>query len=121
MFRPFAPAVLTEKKNLYFKNVKNNSYFMLTANIVKTNKKKDVIATTHIDGSARVQLVEKNLNKRFYKLIYEYYKITKIPVLLNTSFNGKDIPIVCTSKDAIDEFLRIKLDYLIINDYCIYK
>jgi carbamoyltransferase len=121
MFRPFAPAVLSEKKNVYFKNIKNNSYFMLTANIVKTNKKEDVIATTHIDGSARVQLVEKNLNKRFYKLIYEYYKITKIPVLLNTSFNGKDIPIVCTSKDAINEFLRIKLDYLIINDYCIYK
>jgi carbamoyltransferase len=84
---------------------------------VKSNK---VPGITHIDNTARIQTVNKNFNEKFYNLIYEFYKITGVPMLLNTSFNCQE-PIVETPEDAIRTFKKTDLDLLVINDYIIRK
>jgi carbamoyltransferase len=115
-FRPFAPSVLKEHyKKIYI--TKYESPFMLMA-IKANNRFHEVIkGTLHFDNSARVQVVTKLTNRRYYKLISEYYKISGIPLVLNTSFNGKDVPIVNSAKDAILEFKKIRLDALFIGNY----
>jgi carbamoyltransferase len=84
---------------------------------VKSNK---VPGITHIDNTARIQTVNKDFNEKFYNLIYEFYKITGVPMLLNTSFNCQE-PIVETPEDAIRTFKKTDLDLLVINDYIIRK
>jgi carbamoyltransferase len=84
---------------------------------VKSNK---VPGITHIDNTARIQTVNKDFNEKFYNLIYEFYKITGVPMLLNTSFNCQE-PIVETPEDAIRTFNKTDLDLLVINDYIIRK
>ncbi len=81
-------------------------------------KKKYIPAVTHIDGTGRVQMVNKNLNNRFYNLILEFYKKTNVPILLNTSFNENE-PIIRTPQEAIDCFIRTKMDLLIIENFII--
>ena len=81
-------------------------------------KKKYIPAVTHIDGTGRVQIVNKNLNNRFYNLIFEFYKKTNVPILLNTSFNENE-PIIRTPQEAIDCFIRTKMDLLIIENFVI--
>ena len=119
-FRPFAPAVLKEKVNKIF-NLSFKSPFMLIASKLKVKKPLNFPAILHYDNTARVQAVEKKTNKRFYKLINQFYKITKVPMLLNTSFNGKGEPIVCNPQDAISCFLKNKMDYLILGNYFVQK
>jgi carbamoyltransferase len=118
IFRPFAPSILKEEFNKYYIS-KYDSAFMLMA--LKTNKKylEHIKGTVHYDYSARVQTVTKKTNKRYHKLISEYKKLSGIPALLNTSFNGKDVPIVNNAEDAIKEFKKIKLDALFIENYLI--
>ena len=118
MFRPFAPSILKENFTKYYVS-KYDSPFMLMA--LKVNKKylNDIEGTVHYDNSARVQTVTKKTNKRYHKLINEYKKLSGIPILLNTSFNGKDVPIVNNAEDAIKEFKKIKLDSLFIENYMI--
>ena len=84
---------------------------------VKTNK---VPGITHVDNTARIQTVNKNFNGKFYNLINEFYKITGVPMLLNTSFNRQE-PIVETPEHALRTFKRTALDLLIINDWLIRK
>ena len=84
---------------------------------VKTNK---VPGITHVDGTARIQTVNKEFNEKFYNIINEFYKITGIPMLLNTSFNCQE-PIVETPEQAIRTFKKTALDMLIINNYVIKK
>ena len=115
-FRPFAPAVLEEHYKEYF-DTKLPSPYMSRICKVKTNK---VPGITHVDGTARIQTVNKEFNEKFYNIINEFYKITGIPMLLNTSFNCQE-PIVETPEQAIRTFKRTALDILVINNYIIRK
>lgn len=119
-FRPYAPAVLEEHADKYF-NLNVKSPFMLLHARVKEEKKNVIPAVTHVDGTARVQTVNKKDNPRFYNLIREFYKLTGVPVLLNTSFNVNGMPIVETPEDALDCFLKTKMDALVIEDALVEK
>ena len=93
---------------------------MSTIGNVKKNKIKIVPAITHIDGTARFQSVKVDLNERFYKLINEFYKITNVPIVLNTSFNENE-PIVMRPEEAIDCLIRTDMDAVYINNFLITK
>lgn len=116
-FRPFAPAILNDHKSKWFGNIRENAYMSCVENIVIKNRKY-IPAVTHIDGTGRVQTVKKSINKNFYGLIKEFYKLSNVPILLNTSFNENE-PIVMNYKHAIDCFLRTKMDVLVINNFII--
>lgn len=120
LWRPLAPSIMDEYKSEYF-NDAIYSPFMLNAFQVKKHKRAIIPAVVHIDGSTRPQTVSKNANKKFWNLISHFYKITGVPVILNTSFNGPGEPIVCSPQDALRTFYSSGLDYLIINDYIISK
>jgi len=115
-FRPFAPAVLEEHYKEYF-DTRLPSPYMSRICKVKSDK---VPGITHVDGTARIQTVNKNFNEKFYNIINEFYKITGIPMLLNTSFNCQE-PIVETPEQAIRTFKRTALDILVINDKILKK
>ncbi len=136
-FRPFAPSVLEHHCKNWF-NLNQSSPYMLVVSEVNTNKlikqkskqkslssinnKRSVIpGVTHIDNTARVQTVNKNTNKKFYELIEEFYNLTKTPILINTSFNIRGEPIVCTPKDAFKCFMGTDLDLLIIENFVLEK
>lgn len=115
-FRPFAPAVLEEHYKEYF-DTRLPSPYMSRICKVKSDK---VPGITHVDNTARIQTVNKEFNEKFYNIINEFYKITGIPMLLNTSFNCRE-PIVESPKQAINTFKRTELDMLVINDKVICK
>jgi len=115
-FRPFAPAVLEEHYQEYF-DTRLPSPYMSRICKVKSDK---VPGITHIDGTARIQTVKDDFNRKFYNIINEFYKITGIPMLLNTSFNCQE-PIVETPEHAIRTFKKTDLDLLVINDWIIRK
>ena len=119
-FRPFAPAVLEEKAKDFFENYQT-SYFMEKTLIIKKDKKKLIPSVTHVDGSGRLQTVNKSKNILFYNLIHKFYEKTGIPVLLNTSFNVQGEPMVCSIEDAIKNFYLSGLDELYIGNYMIKK
>ena len=85
---------------------------------ILSNVKKIIPAVTHYDGTGRVQTVSKETNLDFYNLILEFYKISKVPILLNTSFNENE-PIVSTPENAVDCFQRTKMDTLVLENYLI--
>lgn len=119
-FRPLAPAILYEFQKYYFNSDFYSPYMLF---VFETNKEKikDINAVVHTDGSARAQSVTKE-NKEFYYLIKEFYKLTNIPMILNTSFNTiKGEPIVETPQDAIKSFINSKLQYLVIGSYLCFK
>ena len=93
---------------------------MSSLSIVKKNKQKIIPAVTHVDGTARVQIVEKSTNFKLATLIESFKKITNVPVLLNTSFNENE-PIVMKPEEALDCILRNDLDYLIMSNFIIKK
>ena len=115
-FRPFAPAVLEEHYKEYF-DTRLPSPYMSRICKVKNDK---VPGITHVDNTARIQTVNKQFNEKFYNIINEFYKITEIPMLLNTSFNCQE-PIVETPEQAIRTFKRTKLSLLVVNDWIIRK
>ena len=119
-FRPFAPACLLNKAKDYF-DIKTESPFMLKICTVKSNKRKILPSITHIDGTARLQTVKKSNNEKFYDLIVQFEKLSKIPVLLNTSFNVMGEPIVNSPQDAYDCFKNTGIDYLIMENFIIEK
>ena len=94
---------------------------MLIACNAKKEKKNKISATVHVDNSCRVQSVSKQLNFQFWSLLNEFNKISGVPVLLNTSFNIKGMPIVNSSEDAINCFLKYKIDYLVIDKFLVKK
>ena len=116
-FRPFAPAILEEKKKEWFDNTRVNMYMSSVEKINKDQSQK-IPGVTHIDGTGRVQTVSKLFNEDFYKLIWNFNKLSNVPILLNTSFNENE-PIVMSPKNAIDCFLRTDMDILILNNYII--
>jgi len=115
-YRPFAPAVLEEDFKKFFE-LKNKSPFMLL--VAKVKNTKLIPAVSHVDETARVQTVSRKQNQIFYDLICEFKKITRIGCVLNTSFNDAGEPIVETPEDAIISFLRMKIDYLVLENYVI--
>jgi len=119
-FRPFAPmCCYDDMKNFFTPNIE----IPYMNQIVSVNPKyrKKLPAITHIDGSARVQTLREDFNPKMYKLLKEYQKITKYPILLNTSFNLKDQTMVRDSQEAIDTFMNCDMDYLVIENIFISK
>jgi carbamoyltransferase len=116
-FRPFAPSILLEHVGEYFEQT-HPSPTMLMVYQIKPEKRSVIPAVTHIDGSGRLQTVSREMNLRYYQLIEEFYKLSGVPVVLNTSFNENE-PIVCTPRDAIDCFLKTKMDALYLGNYAI--
>ncbi|WP_217602627.1 carbamoyltransferase [Chitinophaga sp. GbtcB8] len=115
-FRPFAPAILDVKAREHF-NLDHHSPFMLeTCQVISSL---ELPAITHVDGSARVQTVHRDTNERFYGLLEAFGSLTGCPILLNTSFNIKGEPIVCTPEDAIRCFVTTDIDCLVIEDFII--
>lgn len=116
-FRPFAPSVIEHVSNQLFNNDIKSPYMMFTFGVTDNS----IPSVTHVDNTARIQTVSKSDNRLFYKLINHFYKLTGCPVLLNTSFNVMGEPIVCSPLDAVNTFVKSGLDYLVINQYIVYK
>ncbi len=121
-FRPFAGSILQEKVHDYFKVPEKNHFspFMTFCFEVKEKKKKDLESIVHKDQSCRIQTVNKN-NGIYYKLISKFYEKTGVPCILNTSFNVNHEPIVETPKQAVEDFLKTTMDYLIIGNFLVSK
>ena len=89
---------------------------MLMVYQVREERRAEIPAVTHVDGSGRLQTVSRELNARYYQLISDFYELTGVPVLLNTSFNENE-PIVCTPRQAIDCFLKTRMDVLYLGNF----
>ena len=101
-FRPFAPSILEDRVGEYFEH-SHPSPFMLMAYSVKPEKRAVIPAPTHVDGTGRLQTVNRDQNPRYWQLITEFDRLTGVPVVLNTSFNDNE-PVVCKPEEAIDCF-----------------
>lgn len=119
-FRPFAPAVLFEYQEEYF-DIKQYTPFMLIVAEVLEDKRTLIPSVTHVDGTARIQSVTKENGGIFYEIIQEFYELTGVPIILNTSFNVKGEPIVETPYDAMRCFMNTNIDYIVMGKYIISK
>jgi carbamoyltransferase len=139
-FRPFAPSVLAEDCDTYFDHNGASPYMLLVQPVKEIrrlplpadyhsldlreklyHKRSDLPSITHIDFSARIQTVHKETNPRYHELISEFKKLTGYGVIVNTSFNVRGEPIVCTPEDAYRCFMRTEMDYLIVGNYLFKK
>ena len=139
-FRPFAPSVLREDLNQWFDLDYDSPYMLLVSDVKKEKqirmsendnklfgidklniKRSSIPAITHVDYSARIQTVHKETNPKYYDLINEFKKITNCPVLVNTSFNVRGEPIVCSVEDAFNCFMGTNLDILVIENFLLFK
>ena len=114
-FRPFAPSILREHVAEWFEQ-EDDVPFMMEVFQVRPEKRALVPATTHVDGSGRLQTVHKDTNPRYHRLIESYRTLTGVPMVLNTSFNENE-PVVCRPEEALDCFLRTKMDVLVLGDW----
>ena len=113
-FRPFAPSILEERVGDYFEQT-HPAPTMLMVYQIKEEKRQEIPAVTHVDGSGRLQTVSPTVNDRYYRLISEFNQLTGVPVILNTSFNENE-PIVCTPQEAINCFLKTRMDVLYVGN-----
>jgi len=139
-FRPFAPSVIAEKAGDYFELDRPSPYMLLVADVVRSRRREmsagqkklfgidklnvvrsDIPAVTHIDYSARIQTVHKETNPLYHELISVFDRKHGCPVIVNTSFNVRGEPIVCTPEDAYRCFMRTEMDYLIMGSYLLDK
>ena len=139
-FRPFAPSIIREDLSKWFELNCNSPYMLLVADVNKsirkemTNeenklfgidklnvKRSDIPAVTHVDYSARIQTVHMDTNPKYYKLLENFKKITNCPILVNTSFNVRGEPIVCTIQDAYKCFMGTDLDMLVCGNFILHK
>ena len=139
-FRPFAPSILRDDLPEWFDLNCDSPYMLLVADVKKDKqinisdkhkelfgieklniKRSSVPAITHVDYSARIQTVHKDTNSRYYKLLREFKNITKCPILVNTSFNVRGEPIVCSVEDAFNCFMGTNLDILVIENFILFK
>ena len=118
-FRPFAPAILFEDIDDWFDENHEVPFMMQVYNIHK-DKQKIIPAVTHKDGTGRLQTVDSLNNPRYYDLILEFKKITGVPIVLNTSFNENE-PVVCRPEEALETFLRTKMDLLVLGNWMVYR
>ena len=114
-FRPFAPSILRKHVIDWFEE-EDDVPFMMQVFQIREEKRKEIPAVTHVDGSGRLQTVHKETNPRYYKLISAFKELTGIPIVLNTSFNENE-PVVCTTEEALDCFLRTKMDVLVLGNW----
>ena len=115
-FRPFAPSILEEYISEYFDLDIPSPYMLLVAKVKKPEK---IPAVTHVDGTGRLQSVSKEVNPLYYDLINEFYKLTSVPVIINTSMNVMGEPIVNTPEQAYNMILKTDMDYLVMGNYLI--
>lgn len=137
-FRPFAPTVLAEKTGEYFEIDKESPYMLLVAQVKKDKllpvdtqgktgmdllnlKRSTLQAITHVDNSARLQTVARETNPLYHDLIAEFERLTGCPVIINTSFNVRGEPIVCTPENAFICFMGTNIDVLVVGNYILYK
>ena len=139
-FRPFAPSILNDKVSEWFELNEDSPYMLLVAEVNKSKqivmteenkklfgidklnvKRSSIPAVTHVDYSARIQTVHRETNPRYYDLINQFYKLTKCPILVNTSFNVRGEPIVCSIEDAFNCFMGTNLDILVIENFILFK
>jgi carbamoyltransferase len=124
-FRPFAPSILAEEAESYFTLSHARRHyparFMLYVVDVNEDKREVLPAISHVDGTGRLQTVQRETNPRYYGLIEKFGHATGVPVLLNTSFNLKGEPIVNTPGEAFNTFSQSGMDILVLGDYVIDK
>ncbi|HEV3140986.1 MAG TPA: carbamoyltransferase C-terminal domain-containing protein, partial [Vicinamibacterales bacterium] len=139
-FRPFAPAVLRERVHEWFDLDADSPYMLLVADVSAHRRKKttaddekrwgidklnvvrsEIPAATHVDYSARIQTVRRETNPLYYDIIEAFYRLTGCPVIVNTSFNVKDEPIVCTPEDAYRCYMKTNMDVLVMEDFVFVK
>ena len=113
-FRPFAPSVLAESVGAWFEE-DDAVPFMMQVFQIREERRTQIPAVTHVDGSGRLQTVCRHTNPRYYRLIESFRDLTGVPMVLNTSFNENE-PVVCRPEEALDCFLRTKMDALVIGD-----
>ena len=118
-FRPFAPSVLLENVGDYFDQTYPDP-FMIKVYGVNESKRSELPAVTHVDGTGRLQTVSQDQNPLYWNLIHRFGEITGVPIVLNTSFNENE-PIVCHPEEAVECFLRTKMDILALGNYLISK
>jgi carbamoyltransferase len=116
-FRPFAPSILEERTADYFEQ-SHPAPTMLMVYQVRAERRGEIPAVTHVDGSGRLQTVSREVNPRYYQLISDFNELTGVPVVLNTSFNENE-PIVCTPRHAIDCFLKTRMDVLYLGNHAV--
>jgi carbamoyltransferase len=119
IFRPFAPSILAESTGEWFEK-SHPSPFMTMAYAVRPEKREQIPAPTHVDGTGRLQTVTREANPRYWRLIREFEQATGVPIVLNTSFNDNE-PIVCRPEEALDCFQRTQMDALALGDFFITK
>jgi carbamoyltransferase len=119
-FRPFAPSVLDERGPEYFDGYTPNEY-MLLVEPVRPTMRETIPAVTHVDGTARLQSVDRDADPLFRTLLEEFDRLTGVPVVLNTSFNLRGEPIVLRPQEAVDDFLRSEMDALVLGPYVVDK
>jgi carbamoyltransferase len=119
-FRPFAPAVLDRHAKAYF-DLDSPSPYMLLVAPMRVEHRTTIPSVVHVDGSSRIQTVEAAINPKFFALLEAFAVLTGLPVLLNTSFNRRRMPIVETPGNALDFFLECDLDVLVIEEYIVRK
>ena len=117
-FRPFAPSIIEESVSEYFETDFPNPYMVMVVPIKKPEK---IPAVTHIDGTGRLQSVNRDANPLYYDLIKEFYKITGIPVIINTSMNVMGEPIVNTPEEAYQMIIKTDMDFIILGSYLVKK
>ena len=116
-FRPFAPSILNEAVGEWFETV-DDVPFMMQVFQIRQAKRALIPAVTHADGSGRLQTVYRETNQRYHRLIESFYDLTGVPLVLNTSFNENE-PVVCRPQEALDCFLRTRMDILVLGDFLI--
>jgi carbamoyltransferase len=114
-FRPFAPSILRERVAEWFE-VNDEAPFMMRVFPIREERRAQIPAVTHVDGSGRLQTVHRHTNPRYYRLIEVFEAITGVPIVLNTSFNENE-PVVCRPEEALDCFLRTKMDVLVMGNH----
>lgn len=119
-FRPFAPAILSERAQEYFDIPFDSPYMLFICN-VKTGIGSRIPSVTHVDNTARLQTVSNTENPMFHRLIESFENISGVPIVINTSFNIRGEPIVCTPEDAYNCFMKTDIDYLVMGNYLVEK
>lgn len=118
-FRPFAPSILKEDVGAYFDQTYPDPFMIKVYNVLP-EKRQEIPAVTHVDGTGRLQTVHRNTNPLYWEMIHAFGDLTGVPVVLNTSFNESE-PIVCKPEEAVQCFLRTKMDALVIGNYLVKK
>jgi carbamoyltransferase len=114
-FRPFAPSILREAVGEWFEQ-EDDVPFMMQVFQVREEKRALIPAVTHVDGSGRLQTVHRETNPLYHQLISAFCSLTSVPLVLNTSFNENE-PVVCRPEEALDCFLRTKMDVLVLGSF----